>query len=67
MAINRTKEVQLTRIRLGTAKVNSILFRIGRHANGLCDTCGITETVKHFYWIVQMATYVRPYSMHVST
>jgi len=36
------------RFRAGHCRLHSHLHKIGLHPNGLCDTCGIPETVEHF-------------------
>ena len=45
---NRHHDVTITRLRLRKCLVNYYLFKIKRHRNGLCDTCGVKETVEHF-------------------
>lgn len=44
----RSKEVMITRLRLGKCCLNAYLHEIKAHSTGLCDTCGQLETVKHF-------------------
>ena len=37
------------RLRLGVCKgLNNFLCHIGKHPNGMCDTCNTTEDVDHF-------------------
>jgi hypothetical protein len=45
---NRTKEVVITRLRLGKCCLNTYLHRIKKHDTGLCTACGTPETVEHF-------------------
>lgn len=35
------------RLRLGHTGLNYTLYRIGKHPTGLCDECGVSETVEH--------------------
>ena len=47
--MKRSQEVILHRLRLGTCKgLNNFLHKIGKHPNGLCETCICTDDVKHF-------------------
>jgi len=43
----RHKEVQINRLRIGVANTNKRLFQMGKHINGLCDTCQVMESVEH--------------------
>jgi len=45
---DRSKEVTMTRLRLGHCWLNKCLFNIKRHDTGLCDMCRVDETVEHF-------------------
>ena len=45
---NRHQETTITRLRLRKCLLNYYLFKMKRHRNGLCDTCGVNETVEHF-------------------
>ena len=45
---DREIERTLTRIRLRRCYLNSYLHKIQRHRDGLCDTCGVPETVDHY-------------------
>jgi len=45
---NRRKEVALTRLRLGVCKLKKYLKTQGNHPTGLCDACGVPETIEHF-------------------
>jgi ribonuclease HI len=45
---NRKKEVALTRLRLGVCKLNYYLHIQRNHDTGLCRTCGVPETIKHY-------------------
>ena len=44
----RQQEVTITRLRPRKCLLNYYLFKMKRHRNGLCDTCGVDETVEHF-------------------
>jgi ribonuclease HI len=46
--LNRRQERVLTRLRLGKCSLNYYLYKIRKHPTGLCDTCGVEETVEHF-------------------
>jgi len=46
--MSRHQEVVITRLRLGKCQLNAYLHQIGKHADGLCVTCGRPETVSHF-------------------
>jgi DNA-binding MltR family transcriptional regulator len=45
--LNRRKEVQLSRLRLGKVNLNERLFLMKKHKDGLCDTCRVTESIDH--------------------
>jgi hypothetical protein len=38
----------ISKLRTGHCNLNYILFKTGRHENGLCETCLVPETIKHF-------------------
>jgi hypothetical protein len=44
----RLKERAITRLRFGHSLLNGSLNRMGLHSDGLCNTCGVAETVEHF-------------------
>jgi ribonuclease HI len=44
----RSDETTITRMRLGKCGLNFYLFKLKKHANGLCDTCHQPETIEHF-------------------
>ena len=44
--LNRRKEVQISRLRLGKVNLNERLL-IKRHENGLCSLCKVRENIKH--------------------
>lgn len=44
----RSKEVTITRLRLGKCCLNAYLHEINKHSSGLCTTCNQPETVEHF-------------------
>src|ERR1700759_5790625 len=46
---NRRKDVSLTRLRLGVCKLKHYLKIQGNHPTGLCDTCGVPDTIEHFF------------------
>ena len=50
----RTKQVVLTRIKLGRCRLNHYLHIANCHPTGLCDFCGIKEDIQHF--LVDCAT-----------
>lgn len=43
----RKKDCIISRLRLGHTGLNSTMQIIGKHHTGLCDWCGIRETVEH--------------------
>jgi len=43
----RSKEVMITRLRLGRCRLASYLHAIGCHSDGLCNVCNVKETVSH--------------------
>jgi len=45
---SRHKDVVITRLRLGKCCLNAYLYQIGKHPDGLCDSCKKPETVIHF-------------------
>jgi len=45
---SRHREVVITRLRLGKCRLNAYLHQIGKHADGLCQSCCKPETVNHF-------------------
>ena len=45
---DREMEKTLTRLRLRKCYLNSYMHKIRRHRDGLCDTCGVPETVDHY-------------------
>lgn len=44
---DRSQQVALSRLRLGHCALNSYLHLIGKHLDGLCEGCGVPETVTH--------------------
>jgi len=44
----RRKDVTITRLRLGHCSLNHYLYRIKKHATGLCSHCNVQETIEHF-------------------
>ena len=46
--LNRNKENKLTRMRLGHCRLNKQLYNIGGHRSGLCEECGVDETLEHY-------------------
>ena len=43
----RKKEAQIGRLRLGVSLTNQRLHKLGKHPNGLCDTCLVPDTIDH--------------------
>ena len=50
----RRLEVAMTRLRLGKCCLYHYLHEINRHDAGLCDTCGVPETIEHHLLSVKM-------------
>jgi len=46
--LNRQKEIKLTRMRLGQCRLHKYLYNIGCHSTGLCEYCGVEETLEHY-------------------
>ena len=46
-AMRRNEEVTIARLRIGHTLLNSTLFIVGKHLNGMCDECQQPETVPH--------------------
>jgi hypothetical protein len=44
----RRNDVVVTRLRLHSCRLNKYLHKIDLHPSGLCDVCGINDTVEHF-------------------
>ena len=44
---SRVTEVQISRFRLGVVNTNHRLFVMGKHPNGLCDTCQSDDSIEH--------------------
>ncbi|KAL2077950.1 hypothetical protein ACEWY4_025635 [Coilia grayii] len=44
---DRSRQVVLTRLRLGHCGLNSTLHLIHKHRDGLCEVCRVPETVSH--------------------
>src|SRR2546425_12377147 len=45
---SRRKEVYLTRLRLGVCRLNHYLKIQNRHQTGLCNACGVAQTIEHY-------------------
>ena len=45
--MGRKNEVIMSRLRLGHFGFAKELFLLGKHVDGLCGVCGVTESVKH--------------------
>src|SRR6218665_269252 len=45
--INRRKEVQISRLRLGKVNLNERLLPMKKQENGLCSLCKVRENIKH--------------------
>ena len=41
----RRKDMVITRLQLGKCKLNSYLYTINRHRDGLCSICNVPETI----------------------
>ncbi len=37
----------ISRLRMGHTGLNSTLALVGKHENGMCDECDVSETVEH--------------------
>ncbi len=37
----------ISRLRMGHTGLNSTLALMGKHENGMCDECDVSETVEH--------------------
>ena len=44
----RREEIVFCRLRLGVARLNDFLYKIGKHVSGLCPMCLVKETVDHY-------------------
>src|SRR3989442_8618459 len=42
---NRSKEVLISRLRLGKCRLNFYLHQIKNHSTGYCDMCKVPETI----------------------
>ena len=47
VGLGRRDEITIHRLRLGKCSLNFYLFIMGKHNDGLCDSCGVHETIKH--------------------
>ena len=45
---NRREETIIHRIRTGVIRLAKFLFDIGKHPNGLCETCKVIEDLNHY-------------------
>ena len=45
--VNRRKEVQISRLRLGRVNLNERLLCMKKHENGPCSFCKVRENIKH--------------------
>src|SRR6218665_2666565 len=45
--LNRRKEVQISRLRLGKVNLNERLLLMKKHENGLCSLCKVRENINH--------------------
>jgi hypothetical protein len=45
--LNRKKEVQISRLRLGKVNLNERLYLMKKHDSGLCSVCKVTENIDH--------------------
>ncbi len=44
---NRRDEIVISRMRFGHTRLNSTLYKMGKHDTGRCDFCGQEESVEH--------------------
>lgn len=44
---NKKEEDIISRMRFGHTGLNSTLKIIGKHENGMCEVCNISETIEH--------------------
>ncbi len=44
---HRKEEVMISRLRMGHTGLNSTIALVGKHENGMCDECDVSETVEH--------------------
>ena len=61
IALNRSQEMIIHRLRLGIIGLNEDLHKLGRHENGHCDHCPELETVDHF--LISCPKYIIPRAM----
>ncbi len=54
--ISITEENILTRLRVGRTKLNKTLKIINKHPTGLCEHCGVEESVEHVICVCQKYT-----------
>ena len=45
---NRRRETTMSRLRLLQNQLNGYLHKIGLHATGNCNTCGVQQDINHF-------------------
>ena len=57
--LNRRKEVQISRLRLGKVNLNERLFLIKKHENGLCAYVKSEKTLNICCWIVINKIFIR--------
>ncbi len=44
---NRRDEIVISRMRFGHTRLNSTLYKMGKHDTGRCEFCGQEESVEH--------------------
>ncbi len=44
---NRRDEIVISRMRFGHTRLNSTLYKMGKHDTGRCEFCGQVESVEH--------------------
>ena len=47
----RKEETIISRLRFGHTRLNSTLFKIGKHNSGRCEYCNEEETLEHVYYV----------------
>ncbi len=46
----------ISRLRMGHTGLNSTLALMGKHENGMCDECDVSETVEHVLYMMIRVT-----------
>ena len=56
--LNRKKEVQMSRLRLGKVNLNERLYLMKKHDSGLCNSCNVTENIDHLLLTCKKRKYI---------